>query len=356
MTVHLPVIQRPRTRGECADVPRPCPFVGCRQNLFLEVKRTGRIALASSWKEPGDVDPEWSCALDVADRGGSTLLAIGQAWGYSRQWIEIVEKGAIEKLRASPEASELGETDDGPDMSEHVFELSEDEESDGRKGRTRGVDFEGAMVSEGKFTDPLASDENVCARVWRIFARESTERGFDARSKASKAATRRRQMDLEETPVSGRMQRIADVWLKLNATGQPFTILDVAREADVSGTSDKAKCANANAAIYLLRKKAILPPAPDRKPALEVKSAPRKASAEDEALLSALDAANVPRVRSALVRMEAGKPKRVRDSRRALPAREAEPEVVRLLREQAEEFEFKAKALREAIAVLGGAS
>src|SRR5688572_28414707 len=32
----LPVLQMPRTRGDCANVPRPCPFVRCRYNLQPE--------------------------------------------------------------------------------------------------------------------------------------------------------------------------------------------------------------------------------------------------------------------------------------------------------------------------------
>src|SRR6185312_8298743 len=30
-------VERPRTRGDCADMPRPCPFVSCSHHLYLEV-------------------------------------------------------------------------------------------------------------------------------------------------------------------------------------------------------------------------------------------------------------------------------------------------------------------------------
>jgi hypothetical protein len=73
---------RPRTRGDCLDAPRPCPWVGCRHHLYLDVARTGRLVLR--W--PGrDVDelPE-SCSLDVADRGEHTDDEVG-AWLDVRQ-------------------------------------------------------------------------------------------------------------------------------------------------------------------------------------------------------------------------------------------------------------------------------
>src|SRR5689334_22961695 len=39
-------IERPRTRAECGDVPRPCPFVSCKHHLYLDVsRRTGSIKL-----------------------------------------------------------------------------------------------------------------------------------------------------------------------------------------------------------------------------------------------------------------------------------------------------------------------
>jgi hypothetical protein len=30
---------RPRTRGDCASVPRPCPYVGCKYHLGVDVGR-----------------------------------------------------------------------------------------------------------------------------------------------------------------------------------------------------------------------------------------------------------------------------------------------------------------------------
>jgi len=52
---------RPRTRGECSEVVRPCPYVSCRYNLFIDVTRDGSVVL-----NPIPING-YSCALDVAD-------------------------------------------------------------------------------------------------------------------------------------------------------------------------------------------------------------------------------------------------------------------------------------------------
>lgn len=104
---HPTHITRPKTRGECADGPRPCPWVSCRQNLFLDVLgvngarriEDGAIRLNMPRLEPGEVPPEWSCALDVADRGGMGLEDIGDAIGVTRERIRQIEMQALAKVR-----------------------------------------------------------------------------------------------------------------------------------------------------------------------------------------------------------------------------------------------------------------
>jgi hypothetical protein len=88
---------RPLRRGDCRDVPRPCPFVSCKQNLFLDVTRTGRIRLNYPMLEPDQV-PE-SCALDLADQGVTPLGHVAQIFGVTRQYVQMLEQGALEKIR-----------------------------------------------------------------------------------------------------------------------------------------------------------------------------------------------------------------------------------------------------------------
>jgi hypothetical protein len=91
---------RPRTRGDCADGIRPCPWVSCRHHLYLEVRRTGFIALNFPDLEPGDMKE--TCSLDVADRGPHTALATGAALGLSKPSAIAIEAQACERARRLP--------------------------------------------------------------------------------------------------------------------------------------------------------------------------------------------------------------------------------------------------------------
>lgn len=88
---------RPKTRAGCADVPRPCPYASCAHNLFLDVNASG--GLKQNFAELEDMPAEWSCALDVVDRGGATLEEIGSALGISREAVRLIEVRAFDKLR-----------------------------------------------------------------------------------------------------------------------------------------------------------------------------------------------------------------------------------------------------------------
>lgn len=83
---------RPRTRGEC-PAERPCPYVGCRHHLFLEVQPSGNLHLAFPGREPGELRE--SCALDVADRCGASLEEVGAALGLTRERVRQIEAKAL---------------------------------------------------------------------------------------------------------------------------------------------------------------------------------------------------------------------------------------------------------------------
>jgi len=68
-----PDVPRPITRGECKDAPRPCPWVSCKYHLYLDVNpETGSIKINFPDLEPWELNE--TCALDVADRGGTILF------------------------------------------------------------------------------------------------------------------------------------------------------------------------------------------------------------------------------------------------------------------------------------------
>jgi hypothetical protein len=92
---HDPPPARPRTRGDCKDGLRPCPYVGCSHHLLFDVDEYGSLFLARKTSragrraiyDPGStpqgralveawidaavdavLEAEETCALDIADR------------------------------------------------------------------------------------------------------------------------------------------------------------------------------------------------------------------------------------------------------------------------------------------------
>lgn len=88
---------RPKTRSDCKDGLRPCPFASCRHNLYLDVNRNGAIKINFPGLDITEI-PE-SCALDVADRGGVTLDEIGQMSSISRERVRQLESLVLIKLK-----------------------------------------------------------------------------------------------------------------------------------------------------------------------------------------------------------------------------------------------------------------
>ena len=105
---------KPRTRVECLDGPRPCPYVSCKHHLYIDVSpRTGAIKLNFPDLEVWDMGE--SCALDVADRGGTTLEDVGAIMNLTRERIRQVEVKALAKLEALRDMMALREyVDEGP--------------------------------------------------------------------------------------------------------------------------------------------------------------------------------------------------------------------------------------------------
>jgi hypothetical protein len=99
---------RPITRGDCLQgehAARPCPFVSCKHHLYLDVEaRTGSIKLNFPDRQPWEMLE--SCALDVAERDGTTLQDIGAALNVTRERIRQIEARAFVKLRKSKDTQQ----------------------------------------------------------------------------------------------------------------------------------------------------------------------------------------------------------------------------------------------------------
>ncbi len=91
-------VERPRTRAECLQMERPCPFVSCEHHLYLDVNPdSGAIKLNFPHLEVWEM-PE-TCSLDVADRGGITLEEVGAILNLTRERIRQVEVRGLVKIR-----------------------------------------------------------------------------------------------------------------------------------------------------------------------------------------------------------------------------------------------------------------
>lgn len=110
---HADVV-RPRTRAECAAVPRPCPFVACIHHLYLDVSRqNGSIKLNFPDLEPDELPANGSCALDVADKHGSSLEDVGRLVNLTRERIRQIEMKAFARLASSRSMIALRDVVDG---------------------------------------------------------------------------------------------------------------------------------------------------------------------------------------------------------------------------------------------------
>lgn len=90
-------MDRPHTRRECAEGPRPCPHVSCRHHLYLDVNpHTGTIKLNFPDLEVWEL--AFTCALDVADLGGTAIELVGELMNVTRERVRQIETQALSRL------------------------------------------------------------------------------------------------------------------------------------------------------------------------------------------------------------------------------------------------------------------
>jgi len=85
---------KPKNRLQCVNSERPCVFVSCRYNMFLDVTNK-RIKYYS--QDPTEM--EHSCALDLADEcGGMRLEEIAACLNLSRERVRQIQDNALRKI------------------------------------------------------------------------------------------------------------------------------------------------------------------------------------------------------------------------------------------------------------------
>lgn len=81
---------RPRTRGDCVDRPRPCPWASCRWHAAHEQRHLADVE---------DLAEGASCALDIADGGEALLSDVGAHFGVVRERARQIEEKALASLK-----------------------------------------------------------------------------------------------------------------------------------------------------------------------------------------------------------------------------------------------------------------
>ncbi|MEN9578620.1 MAG: hypothetical protein RJA70_1629 [Pseudomonadota bacterium] len=146
---------KPHQRIECTNGPRPCPYISCKHHLYVDVSpRTGAIKLNFPDLEVWEMGE--SCALDIADRGGTTLEDVGAIMNLTRERIRQVEVKALAKLEALREMDALRDfIDEGPQGKRRLPQLSSEELAgiSGRKGSNDNQQLPVAVASSPEAED-----------------------------------------------------------------------------------------------------------------------------------------------------------------------------------------------------------
>ncbi len=82
----------PKTRGECVDGPRPCPWARCRHHLHVDLTTANPPSLLVNENR------EDTCSLDVADRAGPngmTTEEVATVMRFTRARAQQIEAKAL---------------------------------------------------------------------------------------------------------------------------------------------------------------------------------------------------------------------------------------------------------------------
>src|SRR5262249_10443105 len=96
---------RPRRRSECADGPRPCPFVSCAEHIAVRVEADGSVTERFDVTDPTNMERP-TCRLDVREHGMS-LDEVAAHLAVTRERIRQIEASALNKLRHASRLNRL---------------------------------------------------------------------------------------------------------------------------------------------------------------------------------------------------------------------------------------------------------
>lgn len=90
---------RPRTRADCRKIPRPCPFVGCKYNTFLDVSHAGSIVF-NGCSDPLEADSGTSCVLDIIENETEIeITEISKIMSIARERVHQILRKSLKKIQ-----------------------------------------------------------------------------------------------------------------------------------------------------------------------------------------------------------------------------------------------------------------
>lgn len=250
---------RPRTRGDCAAggafEARPCPFVGCRYNLFLDFTPSGRqgsILYNFPDREPEQMPPEKSCALDTCDEGGVTLEVVGDLINVTRERIRQLEAKALGRLQKRRAALALHEHLEDECVDERLGPLASIATAGGGTSSVATEDEDGDAA---EVRNPLY----VPGRVPRmghgdLDAEAEWLLAYDIRTEREKSMPTEGGVPLNPRAV----QALAFIRASWAARGRGPTLLEIGDELGVEGPNDAARRSTVSTTLQSLRDGGLL--------------------------------------------------------------------------------------------------
>ena len=117
---------RPTTRENCQHGPhaeRPCPFVGCKHHLYLDVnEKNGSIKLNFPDLEVWEL--EETCGLDVADAGEVTLERVCELTNLEFDRVYAIYRAALDSVSSGAVRAGLCELLDEEPVTEYPVKVA----------------------------------------------------------------------------------------------------------------------------------------------------------------------------------------------------------------------------------------